>query len=48
MTPLMGICLTIFLAGMLAGYGVRAVVSLRRRAAARQRYIEKGPYRRIG
>jgi hypothetical protein len=42
----LGVFVTIFLAGMLAGYGVRALVSSRRRAAARQRYIETGSYRR--
>jgi hypothetical protein len=45
MLPL-GIFLTVFLAGMLAGYSIRAVVSSRRRAAARLRYIETGSYRR--
>lgn len=39
--------LLIFLAGVAIGYGIRAVISWRRRVAARQRYIATGSYRRL-
>jgi hypothetical protein len=51
MTLLMGIYLTTFLAGMVVGfavgYGLRAVISSRRRAQARRRYDTTGSYERL-
>jgi hypothetical protein len=47
MALLWGTYLTVFLAGMLIGYGVRAVISSRRRAEAQRRYDATGSYRRL-
>ena len=47
MTPFWGSCLTTFIAGFAIGYGVRALISLRRRAEARRRYQATGSSRRV-
>jgi hypothetical protein len=39
------VCLPVFLAGLLVGYGVRSGVSRRRQAAARRRYVTTGSYK---
>ena len=46
MTLLWGSSLTIFMAGIAIGYGVRAVISSRRRAEVRRHYEVTGSYRR--
>jgi hypothetical protein len=47
MPLLLGSLLTTFIAGIAIGYGVRAVISSRRRAEARRRYDATGSYRRL-
>jgi hypothetical protein len=45
LTLLWGSCLTTFIAGIAIGYGVRAVISSRRRAEVRRHFEVTGSYR---
>jgi hypothetical protein len=47
MALLWGSFLAIFIAGIVIGYGVRAVISSRRRAEIRRRYEVTGSYRQL-
>jgi hypothetical protein len=47
MTLLWGSFFPIFIAGIAVGYGVRAVISSRRRAQLRRRYQVTGSYRQL-
>lgn len=45
MTLLSGIHVLLFLVGMMVGYGIRAIISSRRRVEARRRYLATGSHR---